>query len=70
MPRSLSMHTVVFLFKHGHDYGDVLCCNEHQPGDSLVVIRWNDHRQPRVGIGTEMPAATLMSPTAIKAASS
>ncbi len=48
-----------FLFKHGHDYGDYCAATNINQGDSLVAIRWNDHREPRVGIGTETPAAML-----------
>ena len=48
-----------FVFRHGEDYGEFCAHEEVNQGKSLMVIRYNEEDQPRVGIGTEEPCAML-----------
>lgn len=48
-----------FIFRHGADYGHFCAHEQVDQGKGLMVIRYNDLNQPRVGIGTEEPCAML-----------
>jgi hypothetical protein len=48
-----------FIFRHGADYGNFCAHEQVDQGKGLMVIRFNDKDQPRVGIGTEEPCAML-----------